>query len=86
MKNLGRLRFFLFYSATHSGRVATKEEEADVLYILRQESQEQQQTLELQTNQAREAISKEMAQTRKLWEREQQEFERKIETESWKES
>ena len=51
---------------------------ADALYILRQEHQERQQSLELKTNQEREAIEKDMAQTRRAWEKEQQEFERKI--------
>ena len=55
---------------------------ADALYILRQEHQEQQQSLELKTNQEREAIEKEMAQTRKLWEKEQEEFELKIQEET----
>lgn len=55
---------------------------ADALYILRQEHQEQQETLETQTNQEREAITKDMAQTRKMWEREQQEFELKIQEET----
>lgn len=51
---------------------------ADRLYILRQEHQEQLKILQDRTAKQQEAIEKEMAQTRKVWEREEQEFESKI--------
>jgi len=51
---------------------------ADRLYILRQEHEEQLKILQDNTARQQEAIEKEMAQTRKNWEREQQEFEIQI--------
>jgi DNA repair exonuclease SbcCD ATPase subunit len=51
---------------------------ADVLYILRQEHQEKLRILQNNTTTQQEAIDKEMAKTRKAWEKEQQEFESKI--------
>ena len=55
---------------------------ADALYILRQEHQERLRLLENNTNEQREAITKEMEQTRKLWEQEEQEFTTKVEEEN----
>ncbi|MGF1488810.1 MAG: hypothetical protein ACFBSE_17120 [Prochloraceae cyanobacterium] len=51
---------------------------ADRLYILRQEHQEQLKILQDNTARQQEAIDKEMAQSRKNWEIEQQEFEIQI--------
>ncbi|MGK7872966.1 MAG: hypothetical protein AB4426_06540 [Xenococcaceae cyanobacterium] len=51
---------------------------ADALHILRQEHQEKLGTLENNTASQREALDKEMGQTRKAWEKEQQEFEVKV--------
>ncbi len=55
---------------------------ADALYILRQEHQERLRLLENNTTEQREAIAKEMAKTRKLWEQEEQEFTAKLEEEN----
>lgn len=51
---------------------------ADALYILRQENEAKLSILEANTTTEREEITKEMTQTRKVWEKEQQEFEAKI--------
>lgn len=51
---------------------------ADALHILRQEHQEQLKLLENNTAKQQEIIEKEIAQTRKVWEKEQQEIEVKI--------
>ncbi|MGB7520390.1 MAG: hypothetical protein WA896_12230, partial [Spirulinaceae cyanobacterium] len=51
---------------------------ADALYILRQEHQEKMAALESKTAQQEEALEKEMAQVRKAWLKEQQEFTEKI--------
>ena len=51
---------------------------ADALYILRQENEAKLSILEANTTTQREEITKEMIQTRKVWEKEQQEFEAKI--------
>ena len=48
---------------------------ADVIHILRQEHQEKLRILEKNITLQQEAIEKEMIQTRKTWEKEQQEFE-----------
>lgn len=52
---------------------------ADALHILRQEHQEQLKLLSDSTEAQQEAIEKEMAQTRKEWEKEQEEFELYVE-------
>lgn len=51
---------------------------ADALYLLRQEHQEQLKILENKTNSQRESLEKEITQTRKAWEKEQQEFEARV--------
>lgn len=51
---------------------------ADVLYILRLEHQERLRILQNHTAAIKEAIEKEMTQTRKVWERERQEFALKV--------
>jgi hypothetical protein len=48
---------------------------ADALYLLNQEHQEQLRILEQRTTRDREALNQEMAQVRKVWQQEQQEFE-----------
>lgn len=52
---------------------------ADALYILRQEHQEKLTVLETNTSRQTEKIEKDMAQTRKVWAKEQAEFEAEIE-------
>ena len=52
---------------------------ADALYILRQEHQEGLKVLETDISRQKEKIEKEMAQTRKIWTKEQAEFESSIE-------
>ncbi|ELR97815.1 hypothetical protein [Gloeocapsa sp. PCC 73106] len=47
---------------------------ADALYLLRQEHQEKLKNLENQINNQRETLTKEQEQTRKIWEKEAQEF------------
>jgi hypothetical protein len=49
---------------------------ADALYILRQEHQEKLRILQEKTRDRQEAIDKEMTQTRKVWVKEAEEFER----------
>jgi len=51
---------------------------ADALYILNQEHQETIVSLKAKTAQEKETISKEIAQTRKEWSKEQQDFENRI--------
>ncbi|MBR8828952.1 MAG: hypothetical protein DSM107014_13805 [Gomphosphaeria aponina SAG 52.96 = DSM 107014] len=51
---------------------------ADALHILRQEHQERLRSLENHTATEREAIEKDMTQTRKVWEKEQQDFEVRV--------
>jgi DNA repair exonuclease SbcCD ATPase subunit len=51
---------------------------ADAVHILKQEHQERLKLLENNTTKQQEAIEKEIAQTRKIWEKEQQEFEVKL--------
>jgi hypothetical protein len=51
---------------------------ADALHLLRQEHQEKLRAIEHEISSKTEALEKEMAQTRKTWQQEQQEFETKI--------
>ncbi|MFP4007357.1 MAG: hypothetical protein ACLFV6_05025 [Spirulinaceae cyanobacterium] len=55
---------------------------ADALYILRQEHQEKIKALQDNINQQREALGKNISQTRKAWENEQAEWEIRIEEEA----
>ncbi|MGK7946816.1 MAG: hypothetical protein AB4058_20335 [Microcystaceae cyanobacterium] len=51
---------------------------ADALYLLRQQHQERTRSLQKQIDDQREALEKEKIEKRKLWQKEQEEFETKI--------
>jgi DNA repair exonuclease SbcCD ATPase subunit len=55
---------------------------ADALYILNQEHQENLQFLETRIAQAQESLTEEQAATQKIWQREQSEFEQRIQAEA----